>query len=222
MHLRGNAEGFVRAASTEKWLELHGGEHWTSFYTAAASSLQRGSSTGSSRATRTAWPDEPRVRLRRPARGRDVLAARRGGVAAPGTRWTRLYLAAAASSAEPAGAEDARVRRARRGDRASRAAVPRGDGAHRARLPRSSSSRRRRADADLFLIVLVYDPDGEEVVFQGSNDPRSALGKGWLRASHRKPRPGALDRVPALPLARRASSRSCPARSTSWTSRSGR
>src|SRR5262249_24011978 len=41
-------------------------------------------------------------------------------------------------------------------------------------------------DADLFLVVLVYGPDGAEVTFQGSNDPRSALGKGWLRAPHRR------------------------------------
>src|SRR5438094_676243 len=29
LHLRGNVEGFVRAASKHKWLELHGLEHWT-------------------------------------------------------------------------------------------------------------------------------------------------------------------------------------------------
>ena len=41
-------------------------------------------------------------------------------------------------------------------------------------------------DADLFVILRLYDADGEEVVFQGSNDPGTPLGKGWLRASHRK------------------------------------
>ena len=33
LHPRGNFEGFVRAASKEKWLEAHGIEHWTHFYT---------------------------------------------------------------------------------------------------------------------------------------------------------------------------------------------
>ena len=28
LHLRGNIEGFVRAASDQKWLEMHGGSHW--------------------------------------------------------------------------------------------------------------------------------------------------------------------------------------------------
>ena len=33
LHLRGNVEGFVHSASSQKWLELHGREHWTEFYT---------------------------------------------------------------------------------------------------------------------------------------------------------------------------------------------
>ena len=33
LHLRGNVEGYVRAASPQKWLEMHGLEHWTQFYT---------------------------------------------------------------------------------------------------------------------------------------------------------------------------------------------
>ena len=32
----------------------------------------------------------------------------------------------------------------------------------------------------------VFDPAGKEVVFIGSNDPRTPVGLGWLRASHRK------------------------------------
>src|SRR5262249_20689935 len=31
LHLRGNVEGFVRSASRQKWLEIHGLEHWTEF-----------------------------------------------------------------------------------------------------------------------------------------------------------------------------------------------
>src|SRR4051795_12301296 len=33
LHLRGNIEGFAQAASGHKWLEVHGLEHWTHFYT---------------------------------------------------------------------------------------------------------------------------------------------------------------------------------------------
>jgi len=44
-------------------------------------------------------------------------------------------------------------------------------------------------DADLFLVLRVFDPDDKEVVFIGSNDPRVPVGLGWLRASHRKTDP---------------------------------
>src|SRR5665213_7357 len=33
LHPRGNFEGFTQAASTQKWLEVHGESHWTHFYT---------------------------------------------------------------------------------------------------------------------------------------------------------------------------------------------
>src|ERR1039457_1491604 len=41
LHPRGNFEGFVRAASKEKWLECHGLEHWTHFYTDYRRELQK-------------------------------------------------------------------------------------------------------------------------------------------------------------------------------------
>ncbi len=40
LHPRGNFEGFVRAASKKKWLEVHGIEHWTHFYTDYGRELQ--------------------------------------------------------------------------------------------------------------------------------------------------------------------------------------
>ena len=53
------------------------------------------------------------------------------------------------------------------------------------RLRLSSDTR----DADVFLAVRVFDPQGQEVSFIGSNDPRTPVGLGWLRASHRKTDP---------------------------------
>jgi predicted acyl esterase len=41
-------------------------------------------------------------------------------------------------------------------------------------------------DTDVFVILRVFRPDGKEVTFHGSNDPRTPIGMGWLRASHRK------------------------------------
>lgn len=40
LHSRGNFEGFARVASDQKWLEVHGLEHWTEFYTNYGLELQ--------------------------------------------------------------------------------------------------------------------------------------------------------------------------------------
>ncbi|WP_309971577.1 CocE/NonD family hydrolase C-terminal non-catalytic domain-containing protein [Variovorax guangxiensis] len=41
-------------------------------------------------------------------------------------------------------------------------------------------------DADLFLTVRAFAPDGKEHLIVGAVDPRAPLAQGWLRASHRK------------------------------------
>src|SRR5262249_4537397 len=40
-------------------------------------------------------------------------------------------------------------------------------------------------DADVFLILRVFEPGGDEVTFQGALDPHTPIAHGWLRASHR-------------------------------------
>src|SRR5215211_2703472 len=42
------------------------------------------------------------------------------------------------------------------------------------------------SDADVFAVLRVFAPDGNEVVFQGALDPHTPIAQGWLRASHRK------------------------------------
>ena len=41
-------------------------------------------------------------------------------------------------------------------------------------------------DADMFLVLRMFSPDLTEVTFQGTLDPHTPIGQGWLRASHRK------------------------------------
>ncbi len=59
-----------------------------------------------------------------------------------------------------------------------------------AKLFVSSSTR----DADLFLVVRVFDPQGQELTFMGSTDPNTPIATGWLRVSHR-----AVDRQRSKP-----------------------
>ncbi len=42
------------------------------------------------------------------------------------------------------------------------------------------------ADADLFVVLRVFDGEMKEVTFQGAIDPHTPVGQGWLRASHRR------------------------------------
>ena len=41
LHPRGNFEGFLQAAAQDKYLEAHGYNHWTTFYTDYGLDLQR-------------------------------------------------------------------------------------------------------------------------------------------------------------------------------------
>ena len=67
LHPRGNFEGFVRAASEQKWLEVHGIEHWTHFYTNYGVALQKkffghflkGEDTGWDRQPKSVAPGSP-------------------------------------------------------------------------------------------------------------------------------------------------------------------
>ena len=42
------------------------------------------------------------------------------------------------------------------------------------------------ADADIFLVLRLFNAEMKEVVFQGALDPHTPIAQGWLRASHRK------------------------------------
>jgi len=41
-------------------------------------------------------------------------------------------------------------------------------------------------DCDLFVTIQAFSPQGKEVYFQGTVDPKTPLAQGWLRVSHRK------------------------------------
>jgi predicted acyl esterase len=104
-----------------------------------------------------------------------------------GTRWTRLYLRAdELGLADSPAVQESSVRYAPLGDGVTfRAPAWERDveitGPLAAKLWVSSAT----VDADLFLVVRLFDRDGAEVLFQGTVDPRTPIAQGWLRASHR-------------------------------------
>ncbi|WP_375395990.1 hypothetical protein [uncultured Sphingomonas sp.] len=61
LHTRGNFEGFLRAASPHKWLEAHGLEHRTHFYTDYGRELQKRFFDHFLKGDPDSWRDEDRA-----------------------------------------------------------------------------------------------------------------------------------------------------------------
>ena len=80
LHLRGNVEGYVRSTSSQKWLELHGLEHWTHFYTDYGVRLQKRFFGHFLKGEDTGWERQPRILLQvRHADGTFTERARTSG-----------------------------------------------------------------------------------------------------------------------------------------------
>jgi len=188
LHLRGNVEGFLAAASTNKWLELHGLEHWTHFYTDYGVELQREFFDHFLRDVDNGWDQRPPVLLnvRKPGDEFEQRAEQEWPLAR--TRWTPLYLDTDAGTLEDAAPAQA----------GTATYDPLGDGVTFLTAPLdgpteltgpavatvyiSSDSN----DADIFVVLRAFTADLTEITFRGSNAPHAPLGLGWLRASHRE------------------------------------
>ena len=196
LHPRGNFEGWLRAGSPRKWLEVHGDTHFSHFYTNYGVGLQKRFFGHFLKGENNGWDKQPRVSLniRRPGEQFEPRAENEWPLAR--TQWTRYYLHAGGrrlSTEMPK--EEKAVDYETTGDGVTFLAAPMTEdleitGPVAAKLWVSSAT----TDADLFLVLRVFDPAGKEVVFIGSNDPRTPVGLGWLRASHRK-----LDAAKSLP-----------------------
>ncbi|MGA7940168.1 MAG: CocE/NonD family hydrolase [Bradyrhizobium sp.] len=187
LHPRGNFEGFVRAASTQKWLECHGLEHWTHFYTDYGRELQRRFFDFYLKGEANGWDDQPKVQLQ--VRHVDKFVERHeADWPLPSTRWTRFYLDPRNQSLSlqppPEGSE---ISFSADGDGLTFMSQPFSEeteitGPLAANLRISSSTE----DADLFLVFRVFTADLREITFLGAIDPHTPVAQGWLRASHRK------------------------------------
>jgi uncharacterized protein len=188
LHPRGNYEGWLAAGSKQKWLEVHGDTHFSHFYSSYGDKLQRRFFGHFLKGEDTGWEKQPKVALniRRPGEKFTWRAENEWPLAR--TQWTKFYLNSKDRSlGTEAPKETATLAYATTGDGLTFLTPPMTQeleitGPVAAKLFVSSDTR----DADLFLVLRVFDPAGKEVVFVGSNDPRTPVGLGWLRASHRK------------------------------------
>jgi predicted acyl esterase len=188
LHLRGNTEGYAAAASGQKWLELHGIAHWTHYYTDYGTNLQKRFFAHFLRDDDNGFEQTPPVTLqvrhipeRYEQRYEDAWPI-------PRTQWTRYYFGGDGKTlTTDAPMTEARLEYEPLGEGLTFSTPPLTGpleitGPMAAKLFVNSSTR----DADLFLVVRVFDPDGNEITHQGALDPNTPISQGWLRASHRK------------------------------------
>jgi predicted acyl esterase len=188
LHPRGNFEGYLRAGSRQKWLEVHGNTHFTLFYAEYGQKLQKRFFDHFLKGEDNGWDKQPKVLLnvRHPEETFVPRAENEWPLAR--TQWTKYFLDPAdrrlAREAVPA---TTTLAYRTTGDGVTFSTAPVTEpieitGPVAAKLFVSSDT----IDADLFVVLRVFDPAGKEVTFIGSNDPRTPVGLGWLRASHRK------------------------------------
>ncbi|MFY7905763.1 MAG: CocE/NonD family hydrolase [Burkholderiaceae bacterium] len=188
LHPRGNFEGFTRAASKNKWLEVHGIEHWTHFYTDYGRKLQLKFFDHFLHGKKNGWDRQPKVQLNVRHPGEKFELRQEQEWPLKRTRWTKLYLqpdAATLSTQPPTRSGKVSYQGFSEGVTFMLPPQPQAmeiTGPSAVKLFLSSST----IDADVFAVLRVFTPDMKEVVFHGALDPHTPIGQGWLRASHRK------------------------------------
>lgn len=186
LHPRGNFEGFMRAASGNKWLEAHGLEHWTEFYTDYGVLLQKRFFDYFLKGLDNGWDEQPRVQLQiRKINGFEQRHEQDWPI--PRTRWTSFYIHGNLTLSINKPASSTTLSFDAKEDGLTFYSEPlstdmeiTGPSAFQGMISSSTN------DADLFIVLQVFSPDNEEIVFQGAIDPNTPVGQGWLRASHRK------------------------------------
>lgn len=188
LHPRGNYMGFEHAASEQKWLECHGLEHWTEFYTPYGIDLQKQFFGHFLKGQKTGWTKRPPVLLKVRHVGEKFVERAENEWPLKRTKWTKAYLDPVHMSlAAKAPGKAAKVGYDGFGDGVTFFLPPADKdveitGPLAAKLFVSSQTK----DADLFLVVRLFTPDMKEVTFKGTVDPHTPIAQGWLRASHRK------------------------------------
>jgi hypothetical protein len=188
LHPRGNFEGFTRAASKQKWLEAHGIEHWTHFYTDYGREQQLKFFDRFLHGKDTGWGKQPKVHLQIRHPGERFVGRAESEWPLKRTKWTKFYLdpkSMALTTKKPSG--NVKLSFAAMGDGLTFLTPPLAEeteitGPSALKLFASSST----ADADFFIVLRVFTGDMKEIVFQGAIDPHTPVAQGWLRASHRK------------------------------------
>jgi uncharacterized protein len=194
LHLRGNIEGFMRSGSQQKWLDVHVGTHYESFYLSSYVARQKRFFAYFLKGEDNGWLAEPKVRLE--IRSPQSASARNENEwPLARTQWQKYYL----------DCENQTISLRRSGAAASVSFVALGEGVTFLTAPFDADTEftgplmahlwvaSSTTDLDAFIALRMFSPDEKEVTFDGASDVEP-LARGWLRASHRK-----LDEAMSLP-----------------------
>jgi len=196
LHPRGNFEGFVQSKSKDKWLEVHGIEHWTHFYTDYGMDLQKRFFGYYLKGEKNGWNKQPKVQLQVRHPGEVFVERHENEWPLKRTEWTKFYI----------NPEDMSLSTTPQKKKAEATYGGFSDGLTFMTPPLEEAMEitgpiasklfvsSETTDADMFLVLRVFGPDMKEVTFQGALDPHTPIAQGWLRASHRK-----LDTKKSLP-----------------------
>jgi uncharacterized protein len=187
VHFRGNVLGWLGAGSKQKWMEFHGREHWTEFYTDYGVGLQKRFFDHFLKGEDNGWDQEPPIRMLVRHVDRFVERAEQEWPLAR-TKWTHSYLDAGPGRLTGSPSDAAAQARIDGLDgKVSFSTAPFEEpteitGPVAARLYVSTTAK----DADLFLTVRAYDTANKEYLIVAASELNAPLAQGWLRASHRK------------------------------------
>jgi predicted acyl esterase len=188
LHPRGNFHGYMLSGSKEKYLEVHGLEHWSLYYTDYGNDLQMRFFDCYLKGDDSGWKDQPRVSLNVRHPGEKFVLRAEEDWPLPRTQWTKFHFEPAGQILTDAPASDAAaITYQAMGDGLTFLSNPAAEdteicGPMAVKLNVSADTK----DADMFVVLRVFQPDMKEVTFRGALDPHTPVASGWLRASHRK------------------------------------
>jgi putative CocE/NonD family hydrolase len=196
LHTRGTLEGYRRAASKHKWLEIHGRKEWETYYSREALERQLRFFDYFLKGIENDWLETPPVRLEVRERFFDGQFRIEREWPLARTRYAELYLDAAGGlSPTPSKAE---------ATFAYQADQPAGSGQAGARAVFRITFKEETEltgymklklwvsaegtdDMDLFVGIKKYDRRGRETCFPDLNHIENGqVAYGWLRVSHRE------------------------------------
>jgi putative CocE/NonD family hydrolase len=186
-HQRGNIEGYLRAASENKWLRMTVGDHVQPFYREESVAVQKRFFDRYLKGLDNGWESEAPLTLaiRHPDK-----VVERGETSWPlaGTEWTRYFLDTkdmSLSLGQPAESGVAEYQ-AMSNDLTFTTEAFAEDAEFTGPVKLKLWVRSSTSDMDIFAAVRLLRPDGTDVAYTGPAGQDVPVSLGWLRTSHRE------------------------------------